>query len=529
MNRFVVHLVRKDVRAHDAWLAVFLGITAVRAALVASGIDARVSDQNLLTSLALGHFLFTLLHAALLAATAVLLVQDDRLVGTTAFWLTRPVRRTDLVFAKLGTAVVVLAVAPALVDALVMALNGLSPLDTACAIAEGIVLRLAIVLPVMALASVTADLAAFVVSAIAALFGTLAVESVFQFGRLVPPRSMASAYSATIVVAAVLVAGSAATFAHQVFTRRRGRTAMLACAVGLVAVFAANWWTRDFVSPRGLETGWLDEGGVTMTLTPLPAAASRPGLVRAAYTFTGSPPDVVLTPLGVRSVAMFSDGTKDVCLVETRMPAWNTVPSAPLLRRKDQAEALLGGVRILDATEAIDQPPTQLIGSFSDADRLKYVQGGARFDVEATVAALGYRVSAEAPLADRATRAAGGGRFSVLSADCGPRTCTVVIREVMPAFLMEFARNSRVDYVLVNKTRRQALLVGRRDRFSRVPVFGSARLLSEHVVVTHHRLVFEAPKGAPDAIDAGWGKEAAIAALEMRNIGTFRVRTVVGK
>jgi hypothetical protein len=340
---------------------------------------------------------------------------------------------------------------------------------------------------------------------------------------------MASAYSATIVVAAVLIAGSAAAFAHQVFTRRRGRTAVLACAVGLLAAFAANWWTTDFVSPRGLETGWLDAGRVTMTLTPLPAAASRPGLVRAAYTFTGTPPDVVLTPLDVRSVAVFPDGKTDVCLVESRQPAWTAVPSVPLLRRKDQAEALLGGVRILDATEALDQPPTQLIASFSDANRLKYTQGGARFDVDATVAALGYRVSAEAPLGDRATRAAGGGRFSVLSADCGPGTCTVVVRDVMPAFLMEIARKSRVEYVLVNKPRRLALLVARRDYFSRVPVFGSAPLLTEHLVVTHRRLVFEAPKGAPDAVDAGWGTEAAIAALEMRDIGTFRVTTVVGK
>ncbi len=73
-----------------------------------------------------------------------------------------------------------------------------------------------------------------------------------------------------------------------------------------------------------------------------------------------------------------------------------------------------------------------------------------------------------------------------------------------------------------------ALLNGEQDYVSRVPVFGSTPILIEHVLVVHHRLVFEAPNDAPGLIDAGWEQEAAIAAIEMRDIGTFRVRTVVG-
>ena len=530
----VVHLMRKDVREHRDWLAVFVGLAALRAALIGSEIDAHVRDQNLLTSLSLGYFLLTILHGALLVAIAVQLVQADRLVGSTAFWLTRPVRRADLVIAKLGTAIAALVVLPVLLDVLVMAFSGLSWLDAAGAIVEGAMLRLAVVLPVMALASVTADLAAFVVSVIGTLFGTLVVEAAFQWGRLVPMRSMPSAYAATTVVGGVLIAGSAVAFAHQVFKRRRGRTAALVCAVGLLALLAANWWTRDFLSPSGLEAGWLDPGSVTMTMTPVPVdqaqrpAGARPWLVRATYVFTGSTPNVVLTPLDVNSVAVFPDGTKDECRVETRQPAWNIVPWAPLLRRKVQAEALLGGVRLLDAKEALEDTPSQLIASFSDEAYRKYTERGARFDVDATVAALGYRVGAVLPLEGRGTGAAGGGRFSVLSANCVEGKCTVVVRDAMPAFLLELGRQSRVAYVLVNASRRQAFLVGTRNGSSQYPVFGRAPILAEHVLVTQHRLVFEAPEDMPDAIDAGWQKEAAIAALEMRDVGMFRVRTVVG-
>jgi hypothetical protein len=528
MNGLVAHLMRKDVREHRTWLAVFLGLAILRAALVGSGIDARIRDQNLLTSLTLGYFLLTVLHGALLVAIAVQLAQGDRLVGTTAFWLTRPVRRTDLVVAKVGTAIAALVVFPALIDALLMAVSGLSWLGAAGAIAEDAIVRLAIVLPVMALASVTTDLAVFVVSALGTLFAILAVEAAFQWGRLVPSRSMPSAYAATIVVAGVLIAGSALAFAHQVLTRRRWRTVALVFATGLLALFTANWWTRDFVSPSGLEAGWVNPGGVTMTMTPLPAdpAVRRPWLVRAAYTFTGSAPDVVLTPLDVNSVAVFPDGTKDVCRVETRQPGWTTVPWLPLMRRKNQVEALLGGVPLLDAKETVEEQASQLIASFTDENYRKYMERGVRFDVDATVSALGYRVGAMLPLEGRATGAAGGGRFSILSASCAAGKCTAVVRDVRPTFLLEFGRQSGVVYVLVNSSRRQALLLGARDVISRYPVFGRP-ILAEHVAVTQYRLVFEAPKDMPDVIDAGWMKEAAIAAIEMRDVGTFGVRAVV--
>jgi len=50
------------------------------------------------------YMVLSVLHLALLVTTAVQLVQGDRLVGTTAFWLTRPVSRGALLASKLGLA-----------------------------------------------------------------------------------------------------------------------------------------------------------------------------------------------------------------------------------------------------------------------------------------------------------------------------------------------------------------------------------------------------------------------------------------
>ncbi len=140
---------------------------------------------------------------------------------------------------------------------------------------------------------------------------------------------MASAYSATVVVAAVLIVGAASAFAHQVFTRRRGRTVGVMCAFGLLALFAANRWTVDFVSPAdGLEPGWLDPARVTMTMTPVQANLGRgtPGaqqwLVRATYAFAGAPPGVALVPIGLKSSRGVAgrDAVRRLLLAASQMP-----------------------------------------------------------------------------------------------------------------------------------------------------------------------------------------------------------------
>jgi hypothetical protein len=533
MIRRVVHLIRKDLGEHRAWLAAFLGLVALRASLVGSGVDARITDQNLLTALSLASFLVTVLDGALLVALAVQLVQGDRLVGTTAFWLTRPVRRIDLVAAKVGTAVAALVLVPVLFDALAMVVNGLSWRHAAAAMVEGAAVRLHVVLPAMALASVTADLAGFVVSAVGALFATFALSAAFQWGPKLAPRTSGAAYTASAVFVVVLIIGALAAFAHQVLTRRRARSAGVMAAVGILAVVVASRWTVDVVAPaEGLEPGWLDPSRVAMTMAPVRADLSpgTPGtqqwLVRASYAFTGAPPDVALVPIGLKSAGVFPDGTREALESGGLNVSWRAFWQSYALGRSP-VEAILGGVQVLGAPEVPETERLRTLAWLAGDRYRQYVDGRVRFEVDATLGAVGYRAGAVLALDDRATGAAGNGRFSILSAACEAGKCTVVVRSVMPASLMEYGRPSRIAYVLVNKTRRQALLNAEQDHLSKVPVFGSTPILTEHVLVVHHRLVFEAPDDAPDLIDAGWQQEAAIAAVEMRDIGTFRVRTVV--
>ncbi len=224
------HIAWKDLRQHRLWIAAYLAVVVIRAVLVGSGVDAAIRDQGVLVSLGMAYMVLCVLHLALLVTTAVQLVQGDRLVGTTAFWLTRPVSRGALLASKLGLAFALLVAVPVVLDGLVLVACRLALLDALGAVAEGVAIRLAVVLPIMTLAAVTGDLAVFVVAAVATVFGTLALQGMLQWLKLVAWKS-SDLEASLIVLAAIFAAvGSLAALAHQIFTRRTRRTVLLIVA-----------------------------------------------------------------------------------------------------------------------------------------------------------------------------------------------------------------------------------------------------------------------------------------------------------
>jgi hypothetical protein len=118
----------------------------------------------------------------------------------------------------------------------------------------------------------------------------------------------------------------------------------------------------------------------------------------------------------------------------------------------------------------------------------------------------------------------------LVSAEYRDGRCLVGLRDVMSGFAIDLRRPSRVAYVLVNRARRQALIVGTRAYSSSAyPVFGRETfvLLGEHVTVTRRTLVFEVPRGAPDSVGPDWLKDSVIVPLQIRDIGQFTVRAKV--
>jgi hypothetical protein len=526
------HIARKDLRQHRLWIAAYLAVVVVRALLIGAGIDASVRGQHLLVSFGMAYLGLCVLHLALLVTIAVQLVQGDRLVGTTAFWLTRPVARGSLLASKLCLAVGLLVAVPVVLDGLVVGANGLAWLDALGVIAEGVFLRLAVVLPIMALAAVTGDLAVFVVAAVASLFAPFVLQVTLQWLHLVRWKSSALAESLVAVVVTTVALGSLAALAHQVFTRRTARSVSIVAATVVLTLSAANRLERPFLSPpRALEPGWLDPARVSVTLTPLAPVElagklneQRPWQVPAGYTITGSAPNVVLAPFGFATTATLADGTVER-YEGTQQLGWDVRRMVAKLVRKDVVERLLGDVQLLDAQDGSEKAAVRTIATLSANAGRTYVEHGGRFEVDVTVGALAYEPCRALSLEPGVRSRCGDRQIVMLSAEYRDGTCLVSLRDVAAGFTVDLRRPSRVSYVLVNKPKRQALIVGARDAFASYPVFGSATflVLDEHLVVTRRNLAFEAPKDLPDLLGPDWLKDAVIVPLQIRDIGEFTV------
>lgn len=534
----------KDVRQHRAWIAVYLAVVLVRALLIGSGIDAAVRDANALTALGLAYQVLCGLHVALIVTLTVQIVHGDRLVGTTAFWLTRPIARGALLASKLGSALLLLVAVPIAADMLVVARYGLGWPEALGAVADGALLRMGVVLAVMALAAVTNDLAVFVVTAIAAIFVTVAVETLLQWLRLSTTASNRAA-TVTVFVFAISGAGALAAFAHQVFTRRTARSVVIIGASVALMLAAANRIDRPLVSiPTALEAGWIDPATVTVTLMPRQPAEfqralhpDRPWQVAAAYEIGGTTPNVVLVPFGFDTTLTWPDGTT-VRSESSVQAGWNAGAAGSRFVRKDKVEHLLGDIRLLDAQEIdVEKDATRPIARLTEAEAARLSATGAgrapgvvpRFDVEATVGALAYEACAPLPLRPGATGRCGNRVFTIVSAGFDG-ACKVELREVSAAFAVDLRRRSGLAYVLVNKAQRVGLVVSRRTEPGTRATFGRAMfaVLAEHVTVMRRDLYYQLPRGATEMMDRGWLRDSVIVPLQVRDIGTFRVKAKVG-
>jgi hypothetical protein len=538
MTADAFHIARKDLRQHRLWIAAYLAVVVLRAVLIGSGVDAAVRGRSVLVSLGMAYVVLCVLHLALVVTVAVQLVQGDRLVGTTAFWLTRPVSRGALLASKLGVAIAVLVVAPVLLDGLVVAGCRLAWLDVLGAVAEGMSLRLAVVLPIMTLAAVTADLAVFVVAAIAAMFGALAFQVTLQWLKLVAWKGNDLEESLVVVIVVVLACVSLTAFAHQIFTRRTRRTALIVIVGIGLTLSAASRLEQPFLPvPRALEAGWLDPARVSVGLTmeparELPGRGDAPPAwqLMARFTMAGSTPNVVLTPFGSRAAVTLSGGTVERS-EQVHQAGWGVVGLGSRLPGKDLVERLLGDVRLIDAQEAAGIAPVRAIAKLAPGSYRTYAERGGRLDVDVTVGALAYEACPALPLEPGLRSRCGDRQIRMLSAEYRDGKCLVELRDALAGFAVDLRRRSSVAYILVNRSARQALAMGARNYASSYPVFGRATflLLAEHVVVTRRDLEFEFPKDAPGQLGPDWLKEAVIVPLHIRDIGQFTVKAQVGQ
>ncbi|MDD2241110.1 MAG: hypothetical protein PHO14_03740 [Kiritimatiellae bacterium] len=256
----VRHIFKKDVRHLRGLLTAWGLLVLLQAGLSGSGLAASADNMAWEVAFGLIGILVPLLQNLLVLVMVPLLIQDEPLVGTTAFWFTRPISWRDLLKSKVLFCGGLLLLLPLGVEVAVLAANQASLGQLVLAVPEILLNRLGTLMLVAALAVLTPTFARFILVAALALVAYMLIQfSITIATAFINPMAMVRATqnpslvaSKTIVGGLLGVLGYGAVLAHQYRTRRTPRSVLLLTGVVVLLTALPYVWKFDFMKAPGV-------------------------------------------------------------------------------------------------------------------------------------------------------------------------------------------------------------------------------------------------------------------------------------
>ncbi len=529
----IIHMIWYDLKATRNLLVVWGLLMAAQAILLAVGPD-RIGADSVTRSVAwdIGMIVIRLCVSV---AIAVALVQRDPLVGTTAFWRTRPASRLALMMSKLGTMLIVLVALPALAMGLLLVSLGLRPADAftgATSLGAEQILAVGLTLP---LAAVTANLATFAMVLAGSVFSVSLVGGAVlsllaeQWPGVV---GLPGRWGAVIAVGAIPV-GVVLVLLNQFLTFRTKRSVAIIASALVFAAYGTRFppgsparvspavaVDRAILDPESVEVH-VDPGTIEpRTASPAETGGSRQLMrISGLWTTTGEPDAVILEPASLASVVRLADRTE----IHTRKShlSWRTANSG-ITTPGDQPyrsirAALGGGALVLPAR----QPGFEFFADLAEMPADVYQRsGGGTAGLDATVGlrAIRYVVKARVPLKPGASFTVPSRHVSVVEVSRSPVGASIVLRDATVEGAITFFR---MPYYLVqNRAHRQAVFVTSETWRQYSATIG---VTGRRLRVGNGRLDVALPPGEGERIgfDDQWLKDAELVWLVAEDLGVI--------
>jgi hypothetical protein len=524
--RLVRHVMWFDLRAQWLPLGVWAVLLLVHAFMLAVGPEA-FGDNPTRISLDYGLLVIRLFVTVLVAG---LLVQSDALVGTTAFWMTRPIPRGSLFIAKISSAVAWLVITPMLIMGAVLLYLGLLPRDALLgAMTTGVEQTLVLAMALMA-AVVTSNLPQVVVAGIAGVTLVTSLNGLLLPGLVLAWPSLAEAlhgwqpavYATVVIVGAVLVA------CYQYLTLRAWHAVAMIGAVMLVATGLTRLWPPASPVPEiGPPPASVLLAGTSIGVTPGSPSVAR--VSRAPYRdkevsieieAPGLPPAVILWPVAA-STEITADGMVPIrwsgaTANRPQRPAEDGVEGQP---NRSIREAV-GDVDLLLPPAANWIYRTD-IGEFTQEDAAARGSNPARLRSDLTFVACRYRVTAAAPLAAGARLATRGKSATIVSTGWRGAAIRVGMRETFLTSGSPVCGSPWASYyVLRNQARRQAVSIVHRNLETFTATLGITTT-AVMALAGHIEVELPADYTGPIRLDDEWLRGAELLLVEPEPVGTL--------
>lgn len=531
----VTHVLKKDVRHSRVLLAVWLLLVVLQFVLIGSG--ASPGDRLMQALYSTLSTLVPLFQALVLIVIIPHVVQDEPLVGTTAFWFTRPISRGALLESKTLFALVVLLIPPLIAEVIVLAANGATGHDIALAVPEIVMQQLALILDVAVLAVVTSNFGRFAVLGAVVVVAMILLQLAIFWTTLFwhPENMLAGHYSLTqsrsVAGSALTILLAGALIAHQYLTRRTKRT-VAGMFIALALVLATQtFWPWDFLThpvvvandpnfnaaPIKVSLGGYVNSSDVMTMRGQGAPAKN---ISAQLDTEGAPKGYILEPKDVRPRLTLPDGRS----IEVQK-AQNTYFSRP---NSEALEYALGGTPIVNASDYFNNINTSLFTVDAETYQ-KYVDVPLKLSADIDFVASRYVLAAEMPLEKGARYDHGSEHDVITDVLHQPAGVDIVLRERAlhllfksadePSWQQAVLGSDKIVYLLLNKKRGEAVLQKQENNMNIDFGMGSQRLVNKPV-----RLSFgQSPNNGqvtPD-LTPEWLADATLVRLELTPSATF--------
>ena len=548
-----LHLIANDFRYLRLYLSLWSGLVILQAVLIGAFPQHAPGEWRGILSLSSLSWPLAILKVCLLTVIVSQLVQKDSTVGSTAFWLSRPIAAKRLLASKLIFLLVAVVLPVLVVEIFLLSVRGVIPEDILRSVPQIVFLHILPVAVAMMLASVTSNLPRLIFLGVIALValpllwfvlsylftavsGTVTVENDdVPLTMPIPPPS----YSSFLIgILLVLVGTSGAVVAHQYLTRRTMLSRALFFSGVLVALLSMGFWSRHiWETESGSDSGILDptqvatriEGKslvfapVTESLPVFDLAGEKKMLLRGDIALDDFPPGVVVLPAQISANLVLPSGESLARHVSHGSYAFMaTFPFGPDRRlTREKAESLgqtLGDVEFLDGGQMWGDGPPEL---FAISDDLYERYKGVRTVYSAEVDYLVQKDEITTMRLEQGHRfERGSDRVEILSVDESYRGGLTVLISESTHKLMGDGRKD-VVYLLINTSRGQALLglwySMESDSMSSPPLLS---FIFPMLAVSRLKLQFDPPRDGPP-IDPGWFQGAELIRVETRDLGWF--------
>jgi len=538
MWKTIRHLVWHDARALRVTLMVWVGTLALQIGVVAVG-PTFVGSGNDRADLNVSQGVIVIRLAMTVILTA-LIFQRDTTVGTTAFWLTRPIPRATMWTAKVtGLAVWCLLLPAILAWALFVAL-GLSPGNAWRAAAQLLVEQTLLVAYAGMAASLTATLAHFVVAGLA---GFTAVYFLTLWARAwrdaLPTVTLPGPDAIFFTWAGSVIAGAVAVSAIQYITRRRFVAWTLAVACLILAqgslVFFRNtppfdpalWSSRTYTPPADAEVRLGDNVGDEPVSIRGSTGQLAPGRALSANVYAVSSSDTdALEPVAVQSSVATTTGQLATTIQwseSQRRGTWWVSRPAGLDDQPYRSMRAALGVDTLWLPDSASVPVFQVyLAEWPvEAYHVFAEKGGGILRAEVVVKAYRYRVGGTMPLREGASDALPDRRLRITSIARTPRGIVVTVRTAFVSpFDVNVSRQGAVQYVLRNQTRREALFFTDQQASNTFLTLGTTQF-GPGTGLRRFEFDSQLPSNGKIALTNDWIKGAELVVLVPQYLGMF--------